>query len=106
MSSLLEGLRLSLAGILITFLYFGLLILVMVLLREIFKVPSQDKKPDQLNTDQLNTDQDIDRMKAAGIAVVVAIKKSKKQSGASLGEVLENPPGRWWRDARNKEKNG
>lgn len=101
MSSLLEGLRLSLAGILITFLYFGLLILVMVLLREIFKVPSQDKKPDKLNTDQ-----DIDRMKAAGIAVVVAIKKSKKQSGASLGEVLENPPGRWWRDARNKEKNG
>lgn len=101
MSSLLEGLRLSLAGILITFLYFGLLILVMVLLRAIFKVPSQDKKPDKLNTDQ-----DIDRMKAAGIAVVVAIKKSKKQSGASLGEVLENPPGRWWRDARNKEKNG
>ena len=101
MSSILEGLRLSLAGILITFLYFGLLILVMVLLREIFKVPSQDKKPDKLNTDQ-----DIDRMKAAGIAVVVAIKKSKKQSGASLGEVLENPPGRWWRAARNKEKNG
>ena len=101
MSSILEGLRLSLAGILITFLYFGLLILVMVLLREIFKVPSQDKKPDKLNTDQ-----DIDRMKAAGIAVVVAIKKSKKQSGASLGEVLENPPGRWWRDARIKEKNG
>ncbi len=101
MSSILEGLRLSLAGILITFLYFGLLILVMVLLREIFKVPSQDKKPDKLNTDQ-----DIDRMKAAGIAVVVAIEKSKKQSGASLGEVLENPPGRWWRDARNKEKNG
>jgi len=101
LSSILEGLRLSLAGILITFLYFGLLILVMVLLREIFKVPSQDKKPDKLNTDQ-----DIDRMKAAGIAVVVAIKKSKKQSGASLGEVLENPPGRWWRDARNKEKNG
>ena len=101
MSSILEGLRLSLAGILITFLYFGLLILVMVLLREIFKVPSQDKKPDKLITDQ-----DIDRMKAAGIAVVVAIKKSKKQSGASLGEVLENPPGRWWRDARNKEKNG
>ena len=101
MSSILEGLRLSLAGILITFLYFGLLILVMVLLREIFKVPSQDKKPDKLNTDQ-----DIDRMKAAGIAVVVAIKKSKKQSGANLGEVLENPPGRWWRDARNKEKNG
>lgn len=101
MSSIFEGLRLSLAGILITFLYFGLLILVMVLLREIFKVPSQDKKPDKLNTDQ-----DIDRMKVAGIAVVVAIKKSKKQSGASLGEVLENPPGRWWRDARNKEKNG
>ena len=101
MSSILEGLKLSLAGILITFVYFGLLILVMVLLREIFKVPSQDKKPDKLNTDQ-----DIDRMKAAGIAVVVAIKKSKKQSGASLGEVLENPPGRWWRDARNKEKNG
>jgi len=88
---------LSLAGILITFLYFGLLILVMVLLREIFKVPPQEEKPDKKKSAQ-----DIDRMKAAGIAVAVAMLKSKKEPSVSLGQVLETPPGRWWRDSRHK----
>jgi len=94
-SSILQGLRLSLAGILITFAYFGLLILVMVLLREIFKVPPQEVKPDKQKPAQEN-----DRMKAAGIAVAVAILESKKEAGVNLGQVLETPPGRWWRDFR------
>lgn len=97
MSSILQGLRLSLAGILITFVYFGLLILVMVLLREIFKVAPQEVKPDKEKSAQ-----DIDRMKAAGIAVTIAMLKSKKEPGESLGQVLETPPGRWWRDSRHK----
>lgn len=97
MSSILQGLRLSLAGILITFVYFGLLILVMVLLREIFKVAPQEVKPDKEKSAQ-----DIDRMKAAGIAVTIAMLKSKKEPGVSLGQVLETPPGRWWRDSRHK----
>jgi len=96
LSSILQGLSLSLAGILITFVYFGLLILVMVLLRKIFKVHPQEEKPDKQRTAQ-----DIDRMKAAGIAVAVAMLKSKKQPGFSLGHVLETPPGRWWRDSRH-----
>jgi Na+-transporting methylmalonyl-CoA/oxaloacetate decarboxylase gamma subunit len=95
--SILQGLRLSLAGILITFVYFGLLILVMVLLREIFKVPQQDIEPEEQKTAQ-----EMDRMKAAGIAVAVALLKSKKQPGVSLGQVLEMPPGRWWKDARHR----
>lgn len=95
MSSISQGLSLGLAGILITFAYFGLLILVMVLLREIFKVPPPDKKPDTQKSAQ-----DVDRMKAAGIAV--AILKSKAQPDASLGHLLETPPGRWWRSARHR----
>ena len=97
MSSISQGLSLSLAGILITFAYFGLLILVMVLLREIFKVPPQEKKPEKLKSAQ-----DIDRMKAAGIAVAVAIQKSKGKPDASLGQLLERPPGRWWRSTRHR----
>lgn len=91
MSSILQGLSLSLAGILITFVYFGLLILVMVLLREIFKVPQQEVKPREHKLDR-----EADRMKAAGIAVVVAKLESKKASGKNLGRALEAPPGRWW----------
>lgn len=97
MSIILQGLSLSLAGILITFAYFGLVILVMVLLREIFKVSPTEKKPDKQKTAK-----DIDRMKAASIAVTVAILKSKEKTSFSLGEVLETPPGRWWRGARHK----
>jgi Na+-transporting methylmalonyl-CoA/oxaloacetate decarboxylase gamma subunit len=97
LSNISQGLSLSLAGILITFAYFGLLILVMVLLREIFKVPPHEVKPDKQKSAQ-----DIDRMKAAGIAVAVAILKSKEQPDVSLGHVLETPPGRWWRDARHR----
>ena len=97
MDSILQGLSLSLAGILITFVYFGLLILVIVLLREIFKVPPKDIKPDKQKTAQ-----EMDRMKAAGIAVAVTLLKDKKQPGVSLGQVLETPPGRWWRDSRHR----
>ena len=60
----------------------------MVLLREIFKVPPQEDVADKQKPAQ-----DIDRMKAAGIAVAVAILKSKKQPDVSLGHVLETPPG-------------
>lgn len=97
MSSILQGLSLSFAGILITFAYFGLMILVMVLLREIFKAPQQEIKPEEHKLDR-----EADRMKAAGIAVVVAMLESQKASSGSLGQVLEKPPGRWWKDYRHK----
>jgi Na+-transporting methylmalonyl-CoA/oxaloacetate decarboxylase gamma subunit len=97
LSIILQGLGLSLAGILITFVYFGLLILVMVLLREIFKAP-----PQEIKSDKQKKARDIERMKAAGIAVAVAMLKSQKEPGLSLGQVLETPPGRWWRDAGQK----
>lgn len=97
MSTILQGLSLSLAGILITFIYFGLLILVMVLLRIIFKVSPGEDKPDKKKSLQ-----DTDRMKAAGIAVTVAVLKSKENTRRSLGQVLETPPGRWWRVVRHK----
>ena len=97
MSTILQGLSLSLAGILITFIYFGLLILVMVLLRTIFKSPPEE---DKLDTEK--SFQDMDRMKAAGIAVTVAFLKAKGKTRSSLGQVLETSPGRWWRVARHK----
>ena len=97
MSTIAQGLSLSLAGILITFAYFGLLILVMVLLREIFKVPQQEVKQEERELDR-----EADRMKAAGIAVVVAMLEAKKASSGNLGQTLETPPGRWWKYYRHK----
>lgn len=98
MSSLTQGLILSLAGIFITFIYFGLLILVMVLLREIFKVPPQVEK-----LDDQEMAQDLDRMRAVGIAVSIAILRSRVQKDNRLGKILETPPGRWWRESQPKE---
>ena len=70
----------------------------MVLLREIFKVPQQEGK-----SGEHELDREADRMKAAGIAVVIAMLKSKKASGGNLGQTLETPPGRWWKDFRHNK---
>jgi Na+-transporting methylmalonyl-CoA/oxaloacetate decarboxylase gamma subunit len=94
LGSILEGLSLSLAGILITFIYFGLMILVMVLLREIFKV-----SPPEVEATQEGTDQDIERRKVAAIAVAIAMLQSRQEKDASLGQLLASPPGRWWKDS-------
>lgn len=93
MGSILQGLSLSLAGILITFIYFGLMILVMILLREIFKA-----SPSEVETTQEETAQDIERKKVAAIAVAIAMLQSRQEKEASLGQLLASPPGRWWKD--------
>lgn len=97
MSSILQGLTISLASIIVTFAFFGLLVLVMVLLRESFKVsPKATTKVEQIPTqEQPRSAQEIYRLRAAGIAVLVASLKAKGAS-TSLGELLNKPPGRWW----------
>ena len=100
MSDLLQGLSISLLGMLITFLFFGLLILLVVVLRGIFQVPPIEKgamhvEPE--HSDPPKPAQDLNRMKAAGIAVVAAALKAKVQQESDLGQLLEDPPGRWWR---------
>ena len=107
MSIMLQGLTISLASILITFAFFGLLVFVMVLLREAFKAPPEGEvKVEQLprpdHPDSVS-DQESDRLKAAGIAVLVASLKAKGDSAVGLGKVLESPPSRWWRDARRED---
>jgi Na+-transporting methylmalonyl-CoA/oxaloacetate decarboxylase gamma subunit len=93
-------------GILITFGFLGALILVIVVLQEIFKFPQEEAMTGNSETDERNVrmaDQDDERLKALAAAVAVAALKSDQRSVSRLGQVLETPPGRWWRDARNKE---
>ena len=106
MSSIYQGIYLSLVGILITFGSLGLLIVVIVLLDKVFNRSPKDEMlapGETKEAENLSPVQDIDRMKAAGIAVAVAVLMSKGQKGSRLGKALEAPPGRWWGDDRIKE---
>ena len=106
MNELLQGLTISILGILITFAFLGALILVIVLLREIFKMPHEEVRSEIRETDERNvllTDQDNDRLKALAAAVAVATLKADLQSDPRLGQALENPPGRWWQAPGKKE---
>ena len=102
---MLQGLTISLASIIVTFAFFGLLVLVMVLLRESFKVsPKVETKAEQIPTLEQSLDtQDTDRLRAAGIAVLVASLKAKRTSTSGLGDVLNEPPGRWWGNTRRED---
>ncbi len=105
MSEIAQGLQLSVYGILITFASLGLLIIVMIILRELFN-PKQKESPDQNLTTETNASQESDdemdyiRQQAVGIAVSVAFMKSQKKRGANLGQLLESPPGQWWSASR------
>jgi Na+-transporting methylmalonyl-CoA/oxaloacetate decarboxylase gamma subunit len=106
MSSLLQGLSLSLAGILVTFAALGLLILVIILLRELFTVAPEESEPQPAGPEgpaASLTERDQARRQAAGVAVAVALLKSGQQPDESLGQALETPKGRWWYEARFKE---
>ena len=106
MNNILQGLVISLFGILITFAALGLMILLMVFLREFFKSspPEGELELGSLEdrTSKKPVQEDL-RKKAAGIAVAVVALKSKKQPRYGLGERLETPKGGWWRGSRSKE---
>lgn len=107
MSEIEQGLQLSVMGILITFASLGLLIVVMIVLRELFnpkkKRISTDSEKKEAQVDQ-RTEQDSARARAAGIAVSVAYLNSHRKRGANLGQLLESPPGRWWSGSKKEPK--
>lgn len=106
MSVIYQGLSISLLGMLITFSFFGLLILLIVSLQVIFKVDPTEKgtyTEGTIESEPPELSRDRDRRKAAGIAVAVAALWAKKQAGSGLGQLLEEPPGRWWPDAHHQE---
>jgi Na+-transporting methylmalonyl-CoA/oxaloacetate decarboxylase gamma subunit len=93
LSELGQGLTLSGIGILITFSALAILILLIVLLKAIFPVRSEEAGIESSS----GKDEDLRQQAAAvGVAVLIGRKSSSVRKG-SLGALLENPPGSWWR---------
>ncbi len=95
MSSLGQGLSISVMGILITFASLGILILVMIALREWFapRTSKEAPRPDGSEDGAPQTESDA---AAVAAATAVAFLKARQRQRAALGKVLEAPQGRWW----------
>ena len=93
MSELMQGLQLSVMGILITFASLGVLILVMVVLRELFAEKPAREEPCKEQVDLLYYQEDL-RLRVAGIAVAVAFLKRDEKRAANLGALLESSQGK------------
>ncbi len=90
MSNLAQGLSISVMGILITFASLGVLILVMIALRELF-APRASQEAPQPEGGEVEND-----AAAVAAATAVAFLKAQQRRQAALGKVLETPQGRWW----------
>ncbi len=92
MSELAQGLQLSVMGILITFASLGVLILVMIVLRELFNPkPTPVVEPQDAEDDLSDYWEDL-RIRAAGVAVSIASLQRDRRHTANLGALLESPP--------------
>jgi len=102
LNPILEGLTLSIVGLIVAFAFMALFILTMVVLKALFPAktePSQTMVEAQLPTlaltVPLDQDQEEDESEVvAAIAAAVAYVRSKTQS--SLGSTLEQGRGAWW----------
>ncbi len=100
MSDLMQGLSISLIGLLITFFALGAFIVLMVILKRIFpSKPAADEEElglepvVQIELDQVSAVEE-DAEIAAAIAAAVAYVQTANQS--SLGANLEGGRGHWW----------
>ena len=99
MNPILQGLTISISGIVITFLALGLFILVMVILQKMF--PAESEAPDGSDAEkktivESSTASDDEGEVVAAIAAAVAyFQQSFNQSG-DLGISLNEGRGTWW----------
>jgi Na+-transporting methylmalonyl-CoA/oxaloacetate decarboxylase gamma subunit len=100
LSLIVQGLVISILGLLLTFLALGLLILTMVLLQRLFSPapsgttvksagegPPGSNRPEEL---------------VAVIATALAVARARQPNAARLGENLRNSPGHWWQSPESK----
>ena len=100
MNELGQGLTLSGIGILITFIALAVLIGLILLLKALF--PVRDGKPeveDPLTTSSPSRSQEREQLlkRAAAAGVSVLLKKMNQSNQGTLGKLLEDPAGGWWR---------
>jgi len=102
LNPLLEGLTLSIVGLIVAFAFMSLFILTIVLLKALF--PAKTEQPQTADEVELSApaltvtavqDQEEDESEVvAAIAAAVAYVRSQTQS--SLGSTLEHGRGAWW----------
>jgi sodium pump decarboxylase gamma subunit len=96
---LLEGLLLSGAGLAVTFLALGLLIVIIVLLNRVFggrTAPAEPAtEPAAVSPVEAAEADDLAEV-AAAVAAAVTVLRAAEQPAGALGSALESGPGRWW----------
>lgn len=100
MNLYLQGLTLSLMGLIVTFASLGLFILIIVLLQRIFSPASPaetgvDRPHPTAGAASLPGGGTNDAQRVAAIAVAVALAGERDLPGG-LGAALTEGPGRWW----------
>ena len=107
MSELMQGLNISIIGLLITFFTLGVFILLMIVLQRIFppKAEAQAEEAEkaepvvQIELDQASSQLDEEGAVAAAIAAAVSYFQAANQP--SLGANLEGGRGHWWAASRS-----
>lgn len=100
MNELGQGLTLSGIGILITFIALSVLIGLILLLKALFPVGvGKSEVEDTLTTSSPSRSQEREQLlkQAAAAGVSVLMKKKGQSNQGSLGKLLEDPVGDWWR---------
>jgi hypothetical protein len=95
-----QGLTLSGIGILITFFALGVLIGLILLLKALFPVKtgnSEVKDALRESSPPLSREREDLLRQAAAAGVSVLIKRRGLSGRGSLGKLLEDPVGDWWR---------
>ncbi len=104
MSEIMQGLSISVIGLLITFFALGVFILLMIVLQRLFP-PKTDTVEEpaqpvvQIELAQASTELDEEGEVAAAIAAAVSYYQAAGRS--SLGSNLESGRGRWWGSGRS-----
>ncbi len=93
MNEWLQGLQVSVLGLLITFLALGLFVLVMVLLKRLFPA---EIRPDEPAGNPQTHIQKPGEAELAAVAAAAAALYRKSKMDPNLGRLLEQPKGAWW----------
>ncbi len=101
MSEMMQGLTISVVGVLITFFALGIFILIMVILQRVFPAKSPQKEEAvepqpviKMELEQVSKPEEDEGAVVA--AITAAVSYLQTASHTSLGVNLESGRGRWW----------
>lgn len=99
MDLLVQGLTLSLTGLVITFASLGLFILIIILLQRFFSPSEQleaaTEKPSSVSLPETMTTE-LEPETAAAIAIAIEYFRSMEAEASAIGSAFSQGPGAWW----------